>query len=282
MNENDKDNPMQNLAPPTSKEVDQAWENVISRIRIHEKEKRRKKFIRYSIAASAAIILMIGSLVGYNTFLKPDIYLAQNSNSAIKLSDGTVVTLFKGARLTVEKSFPADTREVLLEGDAVFNVTKSKEHPFIVHGLNYETKVLGTVFKVTQQGKTFKVDLFEGKVLVYRQGHPKDPVTLKPKQTFTNFGILQATSVTKTEDIKTTVTKDKSATLTFSECPMNDAVGIIEKTFGITIHYPAELENTKITLALSDATSDEFIQTLATQLNLNSKQDNDSIFKLEK
>ncbi|UKB78590.1 FecR family protein [Chryseobacterium sp. MEBOG07] len=255
---------------------------MISRIKIHEREKRRKKFIRYSTAVSAAIILIIGSHVGYNTILKPDIYLAQQSNSTIKLADGTMVTLLKGAKLTVEKSFSADAREVLLEGDAVFNVTKSKEHPFIVHGLNYETKVLGTVFKVTQQGKTFKVDLFEGKVLVYRTGHPKDPVILKPQQTFTNFGILQAASVTKTEDIKTTVTKDRSANLTFRECPINDAVGILEKTFGITIHYPAELENTKITLALSDATADECIQTLATQLNLNSRQNNDSIFKLEK
>ncbi|MFP3675408.1 FecR domain-containing protein, partial [Bacillus sp. SIMBA_031] len=77
------------------------------------------------------IMFAMLSLIGYNTLVKPDVYLAKLQNSEIKLSDGSVVILSQGCKLTVEKSFPADTREVFLEGNAVFYVAKSKEHPFI-------------------------------------------------------------------------------------------------------------------------------------------------------
>ncbi|GEN73754.1 FecR family protein [Chryseobacterium lathyri] len=243
---------------------------------------RRQQRIKIISASAIIIILSIGSTIGYNAVIKPDVYFAQSGLENVLLSDGSRVTLSKGAKLTVEKSFPSNTREVLLEGDAVFNVAKSKVHPFIVHGKGYETKVLGTIFKVSQSGKTFKVDLFEGKVLVYKTGRPKDPVPLAPKQTFTNYGISGATSVSETEDKSATVSKDKSASLTFNECPINDAVQVIEKTYGIKVQYSTELKNTKITITVPNATADAFIQTLGIQLNLNTRQSNDSTFELEK
>nr|WP_199156173.1 FecR family protein [Pedobacter sp. ASV2] len=267
-------------APFSSGEENEMWVNILNGIRANERKKKLKRIRIYSTIA-ASIMFAVLSLIGYNTMIKPDVYLAELQNSEIKLSDGSVVNLYQGGKLTVEKSFAADTREVFLEGNAVFHVAKSKEHPFIVHGKGYETKVLGTVFKVTQEGKTFNVDLYEGKVLVYRKGHSKEPIVLMPLQTFSNLGIPQVASVSQTENIKS-ASKDKSAAFTFNECPLRDAVLVIEKTYGIKIYYPTELENTKITIRLPSTTAERFIQSLAIQLNLNIKQNNDSIFELEK
>lgn len=271
----------QHITPPTREEADQMWGNILSDIRKREQAKKKRRKV-YSIAASIAILFIIGGIFGYANYARPDIYTSTSGATKIILADHTEVTLLKGAQLTVKKTFPADTRDVFLKGDALFKVSKSKEHPFIVHGDGYETKVLGTVFKVSQIGRTFQVDLFEGKVLVYKTGHPKDHVSLKPQQSFTNYGFLQASAVTKTKSVKSGTTTDKTASLTFTECTLQDAILVIERTYGIKVKYDHKLGSTKITINLADATANKFLQTLALQLNLNTKKNNDSTFELEK
>lgn len=268
--------------PLLANEEQEMWENILTGIRAREREKKIRRFRTYAVLGTITLLLITGALMIYNTAVAPEIYFARSTVENIILSDGSQVTLPKGSKLTVEKSFPSDTREVFLEGDATFRVTKSTQHPFIVHGNGYETKVLGTVFKISQTGNIFKVDLFEGKVLVYKSGHSKNPVPLAPRQTFTNYGISEATSVSETRDKKNIPSADKPASLTFTNCPINDAVQVIEKTYAIKVQYPKELENTKITITVPNVTADSFIQTLAIQLNLNTKEINDSIFKLEK
>lgn len=259
---------------------EQAWQNILTGIRVNERKKKQRRFKTYS-AIAATIVLAIFGLITYNAFFKPDVYLAGSQNPEIKLADGSVVILSQGGKLTVEKSFPSDTRDVFLEGDAMFNVTKSKKHPFIVHGKGYETKVLGTIFKVSQSGKTFKVDLLEGKVLVYKTDRPKDPVSLAPKQTFTNYGISEAVSVSETTDKNLPASKDRSASLTFNECSLKDVIHVIGKTYGINLQSPEELENKKISISISNANAEIFIQALASQFNLKINKKNDSTFELE-
>jgi transmembrane sensor len=270
------------VKPLLADEEQEMWGNILVGIRARERKKKVKRIRTYMLLGTITLLLLASALMVYNTAIKPDIYIAQSAAENIILNDGSEIILSKGAKLTVEKSFPADTREVFLEGDAIFKVAKSKQHPFIVHGLGYETKVLGTVFKVSQSGNTFKVELFEGKVLVYKSGHSKDPVPLAPKQTFTNYGISEATSVSETQDKKNIPSGGNPASLTFTNCPINDAVQVIEKTYGIKVQYPRELENIKITITVTNANADTFIETLAIKLNLNTKRSNDSIFELEK
>lgn len=128
-----------------------------------------------------------------------DKYYAESANRKIILADGSVVILLPGSQLTVEKSFPQDTRIVDLKGNAVFTVAKSK-HPFIVHAEGFSTKVLGTVFKITQTGNSKTVDLYEGKVAVSYAGAPV--AFLKPHQKWTNFGISRTAAVISYEKEK--------------------------------------------------------------------------------
>lgn len=268
-----------NVTPLSPAERNEIWKNTFDQIRQLEKKKRRRK---RSIFTMAVVILLLSSLWTYHSFFEPDVYIAGSKGFKITLGDGTKVTLLHKAKLTVAKSFPANTREVRLEGNAIFHVAKSKEHPFIVHGNGYDTKVLGTIFKIIQDGKSFYIDLYEGKVNVYKVGQASEAVTIQPEHTFSNYGSSNVASVTKTNEIRNLFTKDKSATLIFNECPVSDAVKVIEKTYSINIYYPKELTNVKITVSAPNATAETFLQSLAIQLNLNINQNNDSIFKLEK
>ncbi len=64
------------------------------------------------------------------------------------LPDGTKVWLNADSKISFKQQFTKKTREVLLEGEAYFEVAKDKRHPFIVATKGQEIEVLGTHFNV--------------------------------------------------------------------------------------------------------------------------------------
>ncbi len=268
------------IDPLSSREAEEDWLAIISRIRVHEAKKRKRNIVRFTSAIAASILLLIGTILTYRMYVLPDVYFARDHDMVITLKDSSHITLFRGAKLTVDKSFPSDTRDVFLEGDAVFNVSKSKVHPFIVHAGKYQAKVLGTIFKVMQKGSTFNVDLYEGKVQVSKTAKPKESYMINPEESFSNMGSSQVASVISTRS-KVSAKKNTIATLSFTDFYLQDAINIIEKTYGIKIKLPADRAETRISVVSQDATADELIQRISIQLNLNIKKINANTFQLE-
>jgi hypothetical protein len=82
------------------------------------------------------------------------------------LADGTKVWLNSGSALQFPNSFTGDLREVKLQAEAFFKVTKNKEQPFHVHTKNLDIEVLGTSFNVVSYDDEHQAEvvLVEGKV----------------------------------------------------------------------------------------------------------------------
>lgn len=270
---------------PNENEEELMWKNISSQIK---KQQRFNAMKKYSVAAIFLILFAVGSLTGYNKFISPDIYIAQSKDLKINLQDGSIITLLKGGKLTVEKSFPQKTRDVFLSGNAIFSISKSKEHPFIVHTENYNTKVLGTVFKIVQNNKEFKVELYEGKVAVQKK-NTTETIYLAPNNTFDNFGNTAISTVSKTQDnIQLVTAKNKTINstsntinLSFDECKVADAVKVIEKSYEINIIYPEDFKDRNISLAIENASKETILQTLATYLNLKLKK-HETSYQFEK
>lgn len=221
----------------------------------------------YQIAAVIVLLLSLGGIFTYNTFFKPDVYFAESVNQKVYLADGSVVNLFPGAKLTVDKSFPADTRVVNLEGDAIFSVAKSKKHPFIVYADGFSTKVLGTIFKITQVGNDKAVDLYEGKVAVSYSG---TPVTfLKPHQKWTNFGVARTAAViTFRKENASHQELPSLLSLSFNDVALKEVAEVLQKNYNIHIIYPKEVAEKKITVDFTGGSTDENMEALAFILGL--------------
>ena len=88
----------------------------------------------------------------------------------IELEDGTKVWINSASRLRYPVVFSGDTREVYLEGEAYFEVSKDEDHPFIVRTERLDVTVLGTGFNVMayKQDPRTEVTLVKGKVDVRR------------------------------------------------------------------------------------------------------------------
>ncbi len=108
------------------------------------------------------------------------------NQSKLILSDNTVVWLNAGSRLVYPTFFNGKTREVLLFGEAFFEVSKNAEKPFIVKTSDIEIKVLGTQFNVSAyaEDKVIQTVLKEGSVAIRQNnaGFFDKEVVLKPNQ----------------------------------------------------------------------------------------------------
>lgn len=108
------------------------------------------------------------------------------NQSRVVLSDNTIVWLNAGSRLVYPTLFRNKTREVLLFGEAYFEVAKNPEKPFIVKTSNIDIKVLGTKFNVSAypEDNLIQTVLKEGSVSIRRSGaksNEKD-IVIKPNQ----------------------------------------------------------------------------------------------------
>lgn len=84
----------------------------------------------------------------------------------LKLSDGTKVWLNSGSRMVYPPVFAEGFREVYLQGEGYFEVTKNAQRPFYVKTDRMKVEVLGTKFDVQAYAKenTYSTLLLEGKV----------------------------------------------------------------------------------------------------------------------
>ena len=107
------------------------------------------------------------------------------ARTSLLLPDGTRVWLNSNSKLRYDKEFNSGNREVVLEGEAFFEVTKNAELPFIVHAATLDIQVLGTSFTVKSypQDATVEATLLKGAIEVRRKGSPNTAeVILKPNE----------------------------------------------------------------------------------------------------
>ncbi len=143
-------------------------------------------------AASVIFIVGIGFLFKWNSASKSSspkdiqqVFVKPGSKSKIILPDGTVVSLNSSSTLSYNKDFNKKIREVNLEGEAFFDVSKDAAHPFTVHTSRIDIKVLGTLFNVKSYDAdpTIETTLLRGSVEVYNKDDPSAPkVILKPNE----------------------------------------------------------------------------------------------------
>ena len=142
--------------------------------------------IQYSADGSGIVVNDSSSIAqaatskGLNQMIVPF-----GKRSFIMLSEGTKVCLNSGSKLIFPPVFDGKSRDVYLEGEALFDVSKSKDKPFLVKTDRFKIKVYGTKFNVQayQNDKDYSIVLVEGKVSMNtKEGTGSSEVFLAPNQ----------------------------------------------------------------------------------------------------
>lgn len=107
----------------------------------------------YSVAASILLLLGIAGVTGYWILSEKNVLMYVVSSGirnmeSVSLPDGTKVQMGPGSKLTYPASFEGKTREVVLNGQAFFDVANNPHKPFIVHTGEMHVQALGTAFEL--------------------------------------------------------------------------------------------------------------------------------------
>ena len=155
---------------------------------------KKRRILWYSAAVAAMVIagfFLFGSFSAKNKKSQTPIAREVNeistrpgSKSRVELPDGSIVWLNAGSKLTYNKDFGIDKREVTLVGEGFFDVTKNKEKPFIISTASINIKVLGTVFNVKaySEDKQTETSLLHGSIEVTIKNRPSDKIILSPSE----------------------------------------------------------------------------------------------------
>ena len=206
-----------------------------------KKDMRRVWFKRAStIAASILVPVLIISTVYFYKEMDhykqiPNIVSVNKGQRAgITLPDGTIVHLNSESKLTYTPDFNGKLREVVLEGEAFFEVTPNKEKPFIVKTSVFDVEVLGTSFNVSVYNDENIVEtaLMEGKVKLTMQGCPSKPVYLTPSQKFIYSRSDRQGTISIMEG--DTELAWKQGILAFNAEPLEEVFRKIERWYGVT------------------------------------------------
>ena len=221
-------------------------------------------------AVAAAIILVMSISVVY--FIFPDFQqktLADlipkqgyrelhNSTSklmGLTLNDGSTVQLKSGASIHYPNIFVGDKREVYVEGEAFFDITRNPLKPFYVYENNIVTHVIGTSFwvrpnlekkQINVEVVSGRVEVFENEKLLKLDAEKSNGVILTPNQKVIytpNQRKFEATIVSKPILVYNTEVNQLKDRLVFDDVHVSTVISLLQKMYGIEIIVENEAIN---------------------------------------
>lgn len=236
----------------------------------------------------AASLITIALFAGSGWFVwhreqRQAVHTNYGEQRIVQLPDGSLVQLNGNSTLTYsEKWENNENREVWLEGEAFFKVTKqhsSRERlKFITHTPDLDISVLGTQFNVnTRRGNT-EVVLTEGKVKLTRPNNQKAKVVLmKPGDlAVAQAGIEQLAIQTVKPQLHIAWTKNQFA---FENTSLREIARQLEDTQGVTLIFEDnEMAERRFTGNLSNQNLETLITTLATTFGLQTDRTENRIY----
>ncbi|MGF7231564.1 FecR family protein [Arachidicoccus sp.] len=256
-----------------------AWEEFGQKIIILKKTtKTRKLFYRFSIAASIFLIAAMTVTTLFINHKKHRNIISDNGenivvtkdSSLLRLPDNSTVTLKRGSSFKYKKSTFSSKRDVILQGDAAFNVTHIKGVPFTVTTNEVGIKVVGTIFNVSNYDGKVAVLVKRGVVLVY---HQKDTLVVK-----VGSSVLFDKQTDKLVFLKHNTSTNR-ATLIFNDAPMSEVKKELETAYQINIVFNNSLLNQcRLSTRFHNESLKNVLDIIAASLDIQYKQENNTIY----
>jgi transmembrane sensor len=232
-------------------------------------------------AAATVLVLIISGIVLLNYFASPDELRDRFNNTTgnvtIKLEDNTKVTLSPGSRLKYH-AFSTTQRDVILQGNGSFEVTKNNNAPFKVFTGKIVATVLGTTFDIkSKSDSSIIVDLKTGslKVAILDKGAITQELLLEPDQSavFANYHLVKIDRSTALGITKNTERHD----VEFSRNDFSQIAEMIRKTYGVVLINESGSNNWKFSGQFKNSTAHEIIESICLIKGLTSSVKGDTV-----
>lgn len=182
----------------------------------------------------------------YNTIITP-----KGGEYHVNLPDGTSIWVNSSSKMKYPLQFDRSKREVELDGEAYFEVTKQKDNekriPFLVYTGSQTLEVLGTTFNINSYKDDIQTTLVEGKVkLTY------------PDEKEHYLAPNQQSSYTKGTALLTIKEVDplyfiawKNGVFAFDNASIQDVMDALSRWYEIQVDYKADVSDLKFSGTIS-------------------------------
>lgn len=175
----------------------------------------------------AAILAVCFGLYYYTTTLDTTVTTAMAERTSIELPDNSSVELNAASVLAFNKSHWKKERDVELQGEAFFKVTKGSTFKVITS--TGTVKVYGTQFNVKQRDNYFEVICYEGLVgVTFNSLETK----LKPGD---RFLIIDGKMIAKEKELRSKPSWINHES-TFESIPYNQIIAEFERQYGVNVN----------------------------------------------
>ncbi|MCD9577465.1 FecR family protein [Flavobacterium soyae] len=215
---------------------DEVSRNIYDGIQLRmEKKKAFNPYLKYMAAASILF------LAGLGFFFRPSIavekqlsFKTSDTPKSISLSDGTKIYLAANSSFQYPEKFKGGERKVsLLKGNAFFEVTKDKKHPFIITSGEVKTRVMGTSFHIQMSKSKCEVIVVTGKVNVTSKGQSVD---LVPNEE----ALFESQKLTKQLADKALLVNWYNTDVTLNQTTLKQVITILQYKYGVSFQYDNE------------------------------------------
>lgn len=274
------------------------WDNSASAPQKRSPLKLLRRMYKVAIAAAVCLVIAFALtrlIEKKNTApTSNETATTKGSKSTVKLPDGTMVMLNANSKLQYDENFnKMSKREVILDGEAYFDVAHDAAHPFIIHTNNADITVLGTVLNVKSlQNGYFETALIKGKVSVYLKNQAEGNFVLKPGQKLTiddkktdtdkraiehKASTVKIDSITMLDSLvaETSWTRDQ---LVFVDKPLAEIAEELEQVFGVSIIFRSDkAKQARYNGSYSDADLNEILKILDMSKSIRYHRQKDTI-----
>lgn len=238
----------------------------------------QKKLRIYKILLRVAAVLFVPLLITTSLYIHEqtrtsatkdqytELTVSYGSKLHTVLPDGTTVWINSGSKLEYPQTFSKKNRSVKLSGEAYFDVTLNRQHPFVVETEAINIKVLGTRFNVTAYPgeETISATLEEGSVAIETGGKKSSSLCLLEPNEQMVFQKENRTFQKRT--VQTDLfTSWKDGKLVFRNSSLNYMINQLERWFNTDIEITNEggLPQTPFTMTIEDETLEQVLKYLS-------------------
>jgi len=203
----------------------------------------------------------------------------KGEQSTVRLPDGTRAHLNVDSRLTIPAAF-GDRREVLLKGEAYFEVAKDSNRSFIVRTGEASVQVLGTAFNVRSytDAQETRVAVEEGKVALYTGSladHDTAAVLFPHSLALASDRGLDA--VREDVDLSRELAWTEKR-LVFQDAPFEEIVQKLERWYDVQVEVePSTGEIVRLNATFEDVSLQDVLQDVSAALNLEYRKNGDRV-----
>jgi ferric-dicitrate binding protein FerR (iron transport regulator) len=216
--------------------------------------------LKYAAAIAVLAVLSISTYLGMQSGdknLRAETGFGETKR--IELTDGTVVTLNSRSTLAYPSENDKSLREVILSGEAYFDVAPDPRKPFIVKAGDVEIRVTGTQFNINayENEEFVTTTLFQGSVSVHTSDGSVQRLDPGQQAVFAKTGktlnIEQPGKLNEFIEWKTGI-------IFFNNQPLKEIIKILERTYDVSFSIDGhELFEIRITARF---TSEESVENI--------------------